>query len=182
MTVAEYKQVDPAFQEDMFLIKVDRYFTKLLTSITLGQLERIDHFVGDEAYKVAESILEKAQNRNSRQIYEDLTVVSSRIYEISEDENKYSINVLLKARYRDYLIDQDTGEFVSGDPYSNVQKNYELTFQKNKTLKEQENNHVCPSCGHPLNIVLSGKCKYCGTIYNQEDYDFILTNMVIKEG
>ena len=37
----------------------------------------------------------------------------------------------------------------------------------------------CPACGAPMNVNKSGKCDYCGSIYNQEDYDFVLTNISI---
>ena len=35
----------------------------------------------------------------------------------------------------------------------------------------------CPTCGASMNINNSGECEYCHSIYNQEDYDWVLTKL-----
>ena len=35
----------------------------------------------------------------------------------------------------------------------------------------------CPACGSPANVNAYGVCPYCGTRFNTEDFDYILTNI-----
>ena len=35
----------------------------------------------------------------------------------------------------------------------------------------------CPSCGANIDSNNTGICSYCGTSYNLEDYDWILTDI-----
>ena len=37
---------------------------------------------------------------------------------------------------------------------------------------------VCPGCGAPVNVNSNGVCEYCGTVYNTEDYDWILIDIL----
>ena len=36
----------------------------------------------------------------------------------------------------------------------------------------------CPACGSSIDVNNNGKCNYCGAIYNNEDYDYVLSNIV----
>ena len=42
---------------------------------------------------------------------------------------------------------------------------------------EQGITRKCPTCRAPLSVNTSGVCEYCGSIYNQEDYDWVLTKL-----
>ncbi len=35
----------------------------------------------------------------------------------------------------------------------------------------------CPGCGASIDANNSGVCPYCGTVYNTEDYDWVLTGI-----
>lgn len=54
-----------------------------------------------------------------------------------------------------------------------------LSFTKKSNAISQGIAKKCPSCGAPINVNLSGKCEYCGSIYNQYDYDWILSKLRI---
>jgi len=58
-----------------------------------------------------------------------------------------------------------------------MEKTNYLTFEKNKNTSTQPEARKCPSCGSNMDVNNSGKCEYCGTIYNLEDYEWILTEM-----
>ena len=77
----------------------------------------------------------------------------------------------------DYIIDLNSGEKVFGDDTRRVEVPYKLIFKKDINSSNQGMVRRCPGCGHPMDINDSGKCDYCGTIYNLEEYDFILDSI-----
>ena len=77
----------------------------------------------------------------------------------------------------DYIISTITGDLIRGDDSKRIEKTYRLTFEKKLNTKEKSIVRKCPGCGASISVNTSGKCEYCGTIYNLEDYDYILTNI-----
>ena len=78
-----------------------------------------------------------------------------------------------------YIISLDSGDVISGNDQSRIQVDYMLTFIKRKDADTQGIVRKCPGCGATLNVNDSGKCNYCGSIYNQEDYDWILSELKV---
>lgn len=179
MTVKEFINYDRTFNEGMFLTKVNNIFVKLLSSIMMDSLDDVKHFINDDVLLYAEGILEKAKEKNGRQMYDELNVKDSEIRCIEVKENVYEIKVYLQSRYMDYIINLSNGSLISGNDNSRVQVNYELTFTKKKDVKEQGIARKCPGCGAPISVNTSGRCIYCDGIYNQEDYDWVLTKLKV---
>lgn len=178
MTVSEFKKIDSTFNESMFLTKVNNIFIKFFTSIMLDKMSDVDHFVGDEVYNYGLSILNNAKSQGCRQMYDELNVKESSIEEIEVNENVYIIKVYLQSRYMDYIINLSDGT-VKGNDSSRINVNYRLTFVKKTNTHEQGIVRKCPTCGAPLSVNTSGKCDYCGSIYNQEDYDWVLNGLEV---
>lgn len=178
MTVSEFKKIDPTFNESMFLTKVNNIFVKFFTSIMLDKMSDVDHFVGDEVYNYGLSILNNAKSQGCRQMYDELNVKESSIEDIEVNENVYIIKVYLQSRYMDYIINLSNGT-VTGNDSSRINVNYRLTFVKRINAQEQGVVRKCPTCGAPLSVNTSGKCDYCGSIYNQEDYDWVLNGLEV---
>lgn len=180
MTVEEFKNIDNTFNESMFISKINNIFIKLLSSIMLDQLDDIKHFVSDDVYKWAEDIVNDRKKNNYRQMYDELNVKRTEIREIEVNESVYTIKVFLQSRYMDYIMNLSNGSIVSGDNTSRIQVDYWLTFNKKVKVNNQGIARKCPGCGAPINVNASGKCEYCGATYNQEDYDWVLTQLEIS--
>lgn len=162
------------FDEAMFLSKVDNVFVKIFTAVMLDELDDVKHFMNENIYldlkKRNHSLNEKCQ----RQMYDEINVKSSSVVSIDEKNGYYIIEVSLDARYMDYVIDLDSGDLLLGDDTRRIEVPYTLVFKKRISAIEQDMIRRCPGCGYSLDVNDSGKCDYCGGIYNLEDYDFIL--------
>ncbi len=165
------------FNEAMFKTKVDNIFVKLFTAIMKGNLQEVDHFISDSVYNKYEEYINKLDNNNERQMYDELNVKHTDI--ISRDilEDKEVVKVRIISRYMDYIISKSTGNFIRGDNTRRIEKEYILTFEKKLDTKDIKIVRKCPGCGASISVNTSGKCEYCGTIYNLEDYDYILVNI-----
>ena len=179
MKINEYVEIDKTFNQGMFLTKVNNIFVKLLTAIMMDDLDSVRHFISDDVYNWAESIAKEVRDKGLRQMYDELNVKESKIDSIIEDSNQYLIKVYLQSRYLNYIINLSDGNLVSGNDHSRIQVNYNLIFTKKKTAQKQGIARKCPGCGAPISVNTSGKCEYCGSTYNQEDYDWVLTKLEV---
>lgn len=110
-------------------------------------------------------------------MYDELNVKSTNIDNVEILEDKIVIKVTIISRYMDYLINKDNGNFVSGNNQSRVEKINYLVFEKIKSAKDYKIIRACPRCGASMDINKSGECNYCRTIFNAENYDYILTSI-----
>lgn len=177
MTIQELIKKDNTFSESGFLAKVDNTYIMILTSIMTENLKRVDHKVGNELYQQLTKKLDNLQSQNEIQMYDELNVKSSSIVSIEETNTYYEIKVSLISRYMDYQIDKTTREYKSGNNQSRVEKNHILIFRKNKNANREGISRKCPGCGASINANSTGVCPYCGTIYNTEDYDWVLQDI-----
>ena len=160
------------FDEDLFTSKVINMVVQYFTAIMKNDLEDVKHFIKEQPMEYGMNIVNKMKSSNRRQMFDELNVRNVKILNTSEDDNNYIYDITLEARYLDYQLDLDSGNIVSGNDQDRVLKTYSLKIIKSKDAKEQGNIRRCPGCGASLDVNYSGKCPYCGAIYNQEDYDY----------
>lgn len=177
MTIQELQEKDKSFVESLFISKINNIFVKLFTAIILDELKDVDHFINDDVYDYASNIIENANSKNARQMYDELNVKDSKILTIEENNECYIINVLLNARYMDYLIDKESGKYISGNNKYRTEDDYYLTFTKSKNATTQNIIKKCPGCGNSLSVNTSGVCPYCQSVYDQENHDWVLTSI-----
>lgn len=179
ISINELIEMDKTFSESAFIAKVDNIFIMFLTAIMTDNLKRVKHKLSDELYSKYELLLNDLNSKNQRQMYDELNVKTSKIHSINILDDKYIINVLLTARYMDYVIDKINGDYVSGINDRRIQKDYYLTFEKYINAKIENAARKCPTCGASANANSTGICSYCHSVYNTKDYDWVLVG--IKE-
>lgn len=173
----ELIKYDSKFNEGAFKSYVDNIFVKLFTAVMLDDIDSVKHFLSDEVYLEYKRKVEELNQHNFMQMYDELNVKNSNISNIEITDNEFIITVHLTARYMDYILKKDSGDFVSGNNLSRIEKNYVLVFVKKRTFLQQGAVRKCPGCGASISVNTSGKCEYCGTIYNLDDYDYILSSI-----
>lgn len=176
MTLQEFKNYVPDFDESIFITKTNNMFIKYFSSIMLDKLDTVKHFVSENLYQEGLNKINMAKQNNYRQMYDMLNVKSSYIKDYIIEDNQYKIIVYLESRYLNYTINLTTGQ-INGNDKNRIQVNYELELIRKKDVKEQSIARICPGCGASINVNDSGKCLYCGATYNLEDYDWIINTM-----
>ncbi len=169
---------DSAFSEATFKSYVNNMFVKIFTAVMLDELESVKHFMSEDVYLQFRGQLDQLNQKNLRQMYDELNVKSTEIVDFQMKEGEYVVFVKLTSRYMDYLIKKDTGDFVQGNNQSRVQVEYFLTLTKKSTFLTQKAVRKCPGCGASISVNTNGICEYCGAVYNLVDYDYILTSIV----
>lgn len=165
------------FNEAMFKTKVDNIFVKLYTCIMKGDLTDVKHFISDDLYNRYMNKINELSSLNRRQMYDEINVKNTRILNRNILEDKEIIEVEIISRYMDYILDLDSGNLISGDDTRRIEKRNILVFEKKINTKDILLVRKCPGCGASIDVNRTGKCEYCDTIFNQEDYDYVLTSL-----
>ena len=171
---------DNTFNEAMFKSYVDNIFVKIYSAIMFDELDTIKHFITEEIYQDLMKKLNELNKKNLRQMYDELNVKSTEIINFETTNDEFIITVKLISRYLDYYLDKETGDYVSGNNKTRIEKENILTLTKKRDFLTKKIVRKCPGCGASANTNKSGICPYCTTSYNLEDYDYILTNIITK--
>lgn len=168
------------FNEAMFKTKVDNIFVKLYTCIMKGDLTDVRHFISEELYNNYINKINELISHNKRQIYDEINVKNTMIINRKILEDKEIIDVEIVSRYMDYIIDINTGDLISGDDTRRIERRNILRFEKKLNTKDFGIVRKCPGCGASINVNNTGKCEYCDTIFNLDDYDYILVSINVN--
>ena len=177
MDTTEILKVDPSFNEAMFKTKVDNMFIMLLSSIMQGNLDKVRHFLGEELEEKYDKQIKELNDNNQKQMYDELNVKNTTINNITITEEKIIIDVTIISKYMDYIVDKDTFDYISGINDRRVEKTNHLIIEKKIQTKDIKSVRKCPGCGASISVNTSGKCEYCGSIFNQEAYDYVITSI-----
>ena len=176
----EILKYDSEFTESKFKTYVDNIFIQLHLALVTKELENIKHFVSDEVYNKYQNKFDELNKKHLIQMYDEINVAQTDILSYKVDNENMIIEVNILSRYLDYLMDED-GNYVSGDTDIRTEKNNHLIFTKKINYEKSKTVRKCPGCGASIDVNASGKCEYCGTIYNLEDKDWVLKSIDIKE-
>ena len=175
----EILKYDQDFSESKFVTYVNNVFIQIYTSLMTKEIENIKHFVTDEVYHRLEQRINSLNKLGLIQMYDELNVAQTNILSYQVEGNQMIIQVRILSRYLDYFVDLE-GNYVSGNRDSRVSKNYDLTFTKKINSEKVGTVNKCPGCGASIDVNATGICLYCGTVYNQEDKNWVLSSMNLE--
>ena len=174
MTLQDFREYDHNFDETSFITKVNNIVIKFFNSITLNEIDKVDHFVADKVFETGKRIIKDAESKGCVHMFDEFNIRNSSINNINVTSDGYFIQVSMELLYMDYLIDKNTGSVVSGNNNMRTSHNMVMTFKKNRNATDQTLVRTCPTCGASLNTNNTGICEYCHTVYDQEDHDWVL--------
>lgn len=170
----EILKYDPEFSESKFKTYVDNVFIQLHMAVVTKELENVKHFLSDEVYNQYKQKVDDLTKKHLIQMYDEINVAQTDILNYKVTDSDMIIEVNLLSRYLDYLMDED-GNYISGDTNIRSERLNHLVFTKKINYQQSGTVRKCPGCGASIDVNANGKCPYCGTIYNLEDKDWVLT-------
>lgn len=172
----EILKYDQEFSESKFKTYVDNVFIQLHLAIVTKEIENVRHFLSNDVYNTYKTKIDDLKTKHLIQMYDELNVAQTDILDYQVTDTDMIIKVYIVSRYLDYLMDED-GNYVSGDQNIRSERANYLTFNKKINHEETGSVRKCPGCGASIDVNASGKCAYCGTIYNLDDKDWVLTSI-----
>lgn len=177
--MSEILKYDSEFSESKFKTYVDNVFIQLHLAVVTKELENVKHFLSAEVYNLYKQKVDNLTQRHLIQMYDEINVAQTEILNYQVTNTDMIIKVYILSRYLDYLMDED-GNYVSGDTDVRSERANYLTFTKKINHEKTGSVRKCPGCGASIDVNASGKCAYCGTIYDLEDKDWVLTSIETK--
>ena len=169
---------DKTIDEGMFLTKLDNIFIMLYTALMFQDLTRVDHKVSQEVMDQYQPIIDACKPKNQRHMFAQLNVKSSKIDNVyNDEEGNIIVECTLVGRYLDYIMDLSNGEKISGDDKERVERVFKVVLKKSKDARLLSESRHCPNCGQPADLSNTGKCTSCGSIFNLDEYDYIMESI-----
>ncbi|MDD7592672.1 MAG: TIM44-like domain-containing protein [Peptoniphilaceae bacterium] len=175
----ELVKKDPNFSEPAFLLRVSDVFIALQQAWTAKNWRAIRPFESNALYAQHERQLQDLIDRGQTNVVEDISVMNTFIESYASDSENDYLNAIIEARYRDYVVDDATGELVKGDRNRRYIMTYRMQFMRKKDVQTESTTETsvteCPNCGAPLAINQNGVCEYCGSEVTTGTMQWVLT-------
>lgn len=159
--VSQIISADENFSKHTFKQKVIGCFLKLQNAKIDNDINLIRPFVSKE-------FLEK-YDFNDNFILNNIEVLGLFIIDYRVYEGMQIIKLELSVKYE---LKDSNNKFASTYHMELFRKDGTLTSEKNDIAITN-----CPNCGSPNDITTTGKCKYCGSYINNEEYSWTLNDL-----
>lgn len=184
--LAQLKQNDPNFSEANFITRVNNMYLQLQDSWMKKNWNSVRPFESDELFNMHDKQLQTFIDNHTTNVMEEICVLDTEITNYTDDGANDVLSVVLKARLKDYVVDDNTRQVVEGDPHREIYITYLLKMIRKKgvlTKPETETTKVtqCPNCGANVSINASGQCEYCGSVITSGQYDWVLSSVEVLD-
>lgn len=176
------KETDELFNKEEFNQKAKMLFVKMQNAWMDRNWEEIRAFETDELFEQHQSQIEGYIRNKQINVMDRICVLYSKLYRFEQKGDKEVLEIILKSRMADYIIDEDTKEVIKGDKNIERIRLYRLQFIRKLGVKTKPestglNTTNCPNCGAPTKVTSTGKCDYCGSIITNGEFGWVLNNL-----
>jgi len=181
------KEVDPHFDEQKFIAKVNNMFIQLQDAWTKKEWRSIRPFETDNLFSMHERQLQRYIDSKTTNVVDNISVFNTEIINYSRDAVNDIIDVMIQARFNDYVIDDTTGRVIKGNPNEEFFMTYNWRMIRKIGVLTEPNENItrcdsCPQCGAPIAINATGVCDYCQSVVSKGDYNWVLSEIeLIKQ-
>ena len=184
----EIRKEDTNFSEEEFTQFTKDLFVRLQTCWSKREWEEMRPFETPELFEQHKTQIDGYIKSHRINVMDRIAVFYSEIYKYYVTNDKEVIEVILNARMQDYIIDDQTQAVLQGNPQTELQNTYKLTFVRSKGVKTGEDGKGvtsttnCPNCGAPTTVTTSGKCEFCGAVITTKEHGWSLSNLEPYQG
>lgn len=174
-----FKLEDPDFNEMDFKGNLSNLYVQLQNAWQSKDLSEVRPYFTDELYSQFDRQLESYRKNGATNRIENIAVLGIDLRGWYTDGENNNIVASMKTRIVDYVVDDKSGRILRGSTSKEKFMEYEYTLQRPRDIKtsaktEKETTVNCPNCGAPLEINVSAKCPYCGSIVTVKGHDWII--------
>lgn len=179
-TLNALRESDPSFSELTFLGRVSNMFVQLQHAWMDKDWKQARPYEHDQIFHLHAKQLEQFIEKEETNMIEDITVLNTEIESYETDGPYEYLNTIIEARFRDYVIDDTTGQVIRGDKNRTVTMTYRWKLMRKRGTQTKETETTvtqCPNCGANLSIGQNGVCEYCGSEVTTGNHDWVLVQI-----
>ncbi len=177
----QLRERDPDFSEDLFISRVNNMFIQLQEAWQAKDWKKVRPFESDELFNTHAKQLQELIDSHTTNVVDDIGILRTQITDYHDNGATESLDVYMRVRLKDYIVDDNTGKVIEGDPNLEIYMEYELVMSRKMgvTTRLAQNTVVstCPNCGANVSINASGECEYCGSVVSNGEFDWVLTRL-----
>ena len=170
---------DPNFSKPEFLLRASDVFIALQQAWTAKDWRGIRAFESNSLYDQHARQLQVYIDKGQTNVVEDISILNTVLESYEEDRENSYLSVILEARYRDYVIEDESGRVIKGNKKSRYIMTYRMQFMRSLEAKTEKSSDTkvtqCPNCGASLSISQNGICEYCGAEVTTGANQWVLT-------
>ena len=174
------KSRDARFNKETFLSEVQSTFYLVEEAWTQQRPDVSRKVMSDSLWQQHRVQMEGYAGAGKRNVLDGLAVLSLTVIAVHSEAGYDTIAVRVLASSADYDVDDRSGKVLRGRKEVE-QWQEDWTFQRSSSAITPEAGGTltdkCPNCGAPLEVDLTGQCKYCKATISSGTYDWVLTRI-----
>ena len=175
------KNNDPNFSASDFVSFVKRVYIDIQTAWCKRDLSTVRVFLHENLYDATTKQIQAKIEQGVVFHYESMVVNTAYLTSYAKDEKFEYLTLYLNARMIDWQEDEKTGKILRGDKTTRWDLRYKMKFMRSAGVLTKEavagaEEHNCPNCGAPLEMMSSAKCDYCNAIVTTGQYSWVLSD------
>ena len=180
--MAEYLELDPQFDEEKIKDLISNLYVQMQDTWHAKDISSLRPYMTDKFYNQMERQLDELRKSHRTDYTERIAVLSTDLRGWRQANGRDYITVGLNSRIVSYVLDDLTGELISGDKKREKFMEYEIELtRKSGEITKPEEEGVkadrCPHCGAPIKLNASAKCEYCGSVLTAVNTDWAISAM-----
>ena len=178
----EYLELDPQFDEERIRTLMSNLYVQMQETWQKKDISSLRPYMTDRFFSQMDSQLEQFRRAGRTDYTERIAVLNTGLVGWRQSAGMDYITVSLNARIVSYVLDDRTGELISGDKNREKFMEYEIELcRKSGAITNPEADGVksatCPHCGAPLKVNASAKCEYCGSVITAVNSEWAICGM-----
>jgi hypothetical protein len=168
---------DPALSWERLTARVALVFNEMQVAWSTLEWKRARPFVSDQLFQMLSYWMDTYQREKMRNVTEKGRIVRIELCAVISDVHYDAVTLRVFATSLDYTI-TDAGKVVSGSRSKERAYTEYWTLIRGSGAKTREiSNRVCPNCGAPLDITMTGNCTHCKAKVTAGEFDWVLSRI-----
>lgn len=168
---------DPALSWQHLTGRVALIFGEMQVAWSTLEWKRARPFVSDQLFQMLSYWMDTYRREEMRNVTENGRIVRIEICAVISDAHYDAVTLRVFATSLDYTI-TDGGKVVSGSrTKERAYTEYWTLIRGSKAETRGVSDRVCPNCGAPLDITMTGNCTSCSVKVTAGEFDWVLSRI-----
>lgn len=168
---------DPGTSWQSLSARIGLTFSEFQGAWAGRDLARMRPLMSDALFSTQTYWIEEYKRQHLRNITENARIASLELANVTRDAFYDAVTVRLYASSLDYTMN-DQNQIVSGDRSRPRRYTEYWTMIRGRGAKgPPKMEKACPNCGAPLDVTMSGDCKYCKVKVTTGQFDWVLSRI-----
>jgi hypothetical protein len=178
--LASLHERDPAFDEQVFLARVDTAFRKIQAAWCAQDLSAVRQFISDGIHERFSLQFREQHEFGYRNQLDNLKVLEIRLEQAVSGNVFEAVTVSITASAVDYNVSLSDGRRTDGATSVNLFVEYWSFLRRTEATTKASAGLVegfCPNCGAAIELNQWSKCASCGSLLRSGQYDWVLAEI-----